>query len=85
MLDKSIPYGNIIMICRGESVKAAQPMELPEGYTYKMYQPGDKMKWAEIEYSVGEFPSVEAAVEYFDKSYLPYEDRMVERSCYIAD
>jgi len=85
MLDKSIPYSNIIMICSASSVAEAKVMELPQGYTYQMYKSGDGAKWAEIEYSVGEFPTLEAAQEYFDKNYLPYEDRMMKRSCYIAD
>ncbi len=85
MLDKSIPYSNIIMVCPWERVKNAAALTLPNGFTYKTYESGDNSKWAKIEHSVGEFPSIDDAVNYFNEHYMPYEDKMKQRNCYIAN
>ena len=46
MLDKSVPFLNILM-CRPP--EAELPLfELPEGYAFSMFQPGDEKEWAEI-------------------------------------
>ncbi|GED71850.1 hypothetical protein BRE01_55520 [Brevibacillus reuszeri] len=74
LLDKNIPYYNVIM--RRRSGIAASSFSLPSGYTYAWFEPGNEKKWAEIETSVGEFTTVEQAHLYFREHYLPYVDEV---------
>lgn len=81
MLDKSLPYYNIIMKRRKGAVV---PMtQLPEEYKFQLYADGDEKSWAEIMISVGEFDSYEEALEYFEKEYLPYKNELMRRALFI--
>ncbi|WP_312116542.1 GNAT family N-acetyltransferase [Brevibacillus reuszeri] len=83
MLDKSIPYYNVIMRLR--SGIAASSFSLPSGYTYAWFEPGNEKKWAEIETSVGEFTTVEQAHRYFCEHYLRYVDEVKRRVLFILN
>ena len=67
MIDRTIPYYNIIMRC-----DRVLPMEikLPDGYTIRPYQPGDEDAWAQIMCAVGEQTSLADAKEEFVRRYL---------------
>lgn len=81
MLDKTLPYYNIIMKRRrGTIIPNAY---LPEGYIFRLYTDGDEKSWAEIMVSVGEFDNYEEASECFTKEYLPYKDELMRRSLFI--
>ncbi len=83
MLDKSIPYHNLLM--RAEASAAAiVPPALPEGFQYRLYRAGDADAWAAIETSVGEFPDESAAQAYFARTYLPEEARAFQRVGFVA-
>ena len=62
MLDRTIPFFNIIMRC-----DRILPMEikLPEGYAIRTYQPGDEDAWATLMCAAGEQTSVSDAKELF--------------------
>ena len=68
MNDRSIPFYNVIMKC---SSYVDKPISLPEGYTFSPYKMGFGKYWAEMEYAVGDFPSVVDAEKYFCESLLP--------------
>lgn len=85
MLDKNLPYMDIIMKAPKE-VASVQPIsQLPEGYSYHMYKAGDEIAWAELETSVEEFESFEDALTYFNRVFMPYQDILQERMCFIKD
>ena len=63
MLDKSIPYHDVLM--RRDAGKPLPVQPLPEGFHFVPFNPGDEMDWAEIETSVGEFASTDDALSYF--------------------
>ena len=67
MIDRTIPYYNIIMRC-----DRILPMEikLPEGYTIRTYQPGDENAWAQLLCAVGEQTSLDEALALFTERYL---------------
>ena len=67
MIDRSIPYYNIIMRC-----DRILPMEikLPEGYAIRTYQPGDEDAWAAVLCAVGEQTSLAEAKADFVQRYL---------------
>lgn len=85
MLDKNLPYMDIIMKATKE-IACTQPIsQLPEGYSYHMYKAGDEIAWAELETSVEEFDSFEDALTYFNRVFMPYQDILQERMCFIKD
>lgn len=83
MLDKRIPYYDIMMYADKGIATCHTIPTLPEGYTYKMYQAGDEEHWAELEYSVDEFPSKEEAILYFHHTFAPYQELLTKRMCFI--
>lgn len=83
MLDKSIPYKNIYMI-RPPVANVADPV-LPEGYSLRLFAPGDRDAWCAVETSVGEFPDIEKAREYFAKDYAPFIDELTRRCVFACD
>lgn len=83
MLDKSIPYYNIIMKY-SSGTPVPEPL-LPSGYRLRHYRAGDEFGWAEIEATIGEFESVEEALACFTDHYMPYPDRLRERCLFVCD
>lgn len=84
MLDKSIPYKNIIMAIPAAAVAATVPSPLPPGYARRLFQDGDERHWARIETSVLEFETEAKAQEYFSTFYTPLDE--VKRRClFITD
>jgi ribosomal protein S18 acetylase RimI-like enzyme len=81
MLDKSIPYYNLIM--KREAGQCIPQINLPEGYSFTQFTAGSELDWAEIEASVGEFDSVTDALEYFRKEYLSYPKEVERRTIFI--
>lgn len=78
MLDKSVPFLNILM-CRPAGTPIPQHA-LPEGYSFAMFAPGDEKEWAEIEASVLEFPRGVDALVHFQNRFL-YAPQEVARRC----
>lgn len=83
MLDKSLPYYNIIM----KRYKGAEVprVDLPEGYYFKSYEEGDETSWAKIMVSVGEFDTIDEALEYFKTEYLTHMESLKIRHLFICD
>ena len=81
MLDKSIPYKNIIM--RAEALSPAFTWNLPEGFLMKTFEPCDEKEWAAIETSVGEFESEAVAEAYFVQTYMPFPEE-IRRRCFFV-
>lgn len=76
MLDKSVPYLNVLMKRRAGTPIPAY--SLPEGYSIVHYKKGDEIEWARIETSVLEFDSEEAALKKFRDQIL-WAEKEVER------
>jgi ribosomal protein S18 acetylase RimI-like enzyme len=81
MLDKSIPYLNIVM--KRKAGTLVPQCVLPEGYSFVPFTPDSEADWAEIETSVGEFDSTAEALEYFQKNYLTYPGEVERRTIFI--
>ncbi len=66
MLDRTIPYYNLILRC-----DHILPMEvkLPVGYGIRAYQPGDEESWAVLHTATGDFATAEEAESYFLGKY----------------
>ncbi len=85
MLDKSLPYKDIVMKVPMETAVRQDIPKLPEGYQYRMYQSGDEYGWAQLETSVEEFDSFEDALAYFHRVFLPFRNILPERMCFITN
>ncbi len=67
MLDRTIPFYNTIMKCSDYS---PGHIVLPDDFSIVSYRQGYEKEWAELEYAVGDFDSLEAAEKYFTETYL---------------
>jgi hypothetical protein len=81
MLDKSLAWYRVIL--KREAGTALPEAALSPGYSIVAYQAGDEEAWADIEFSVLEFDSKAAALEYFTSRYIPYEDEVKRRTIFI--
>ena len=82
MIDRSIPYYNLILKC---NKICTTPVSLPKGYSFKMYDVGDEKYWAKLEYEIGDFSSVEEAETYFKTNYCNQIDKLKKRCVFVVD
>lgn len=68
MIDKSLPFRGITLY--KNDTKDYPRRELPEGYRFELYKPGDEVKWSEIWGSVGQFESIEEGVNSFRTEFI---------------
>ena len=83
MLDRSIPYYNTIM--KKNAPTTFDVPALPAQFELHAYRPGVEQQWAELEYEIGDFPSVQAAKSYFAKTYLSRPDLLAWRGVFVSD
>ncbi|SDT48930.1 Acetyltransferase (GNAT) family protein [Paenibacillaceae bacterium GAS479] len=83
MLDKSIPYFNVIM--KRHAGSFLPQFVLPVGYSIGRYTEGMELQWAAIETSVGEFDSDEESLTYFQKEYLPQSNELKKRLLFVLN
>lgn len=83
MLDRSIPYYNIIMKKNAPTTFAVPA--LPLQFELHSYRPGVQQQWAELEYEIGDFPSVQKASAYFAKTYLSRSNLLARRGIFVSD
>jgi hypothetical protein len=72
MIDKSIPYVDIIM--KREAGTLLPDYPLSKRYRFALFKDGDETEWAEIESSAGEFDRGVDALVYFQGHFLPYNE-----------
>ncbi|MCF0115737.1 MAG: GNAT family N-acetyltransferase, partial [Erysipelotrichaceae bacterium] len=82
MLDRTIPFYNVIMRC--DSISATTAV-LPKGYTFQMYQEGNEIDWAHLEYEIGDFTTLEEAQAYFKSTYLSSTLNINERCVFVVN
>lgn len=80
MLDRTIPFYNLILRCdRYTPTEAA----LPENFQLRKFQTGDERAWGALEHTIGDFPSCDLAERYFAATYC--KDRAeAEKRCFFA-
>lgn len=83
MLDRSLPYFNVIM--KRPSGRPIPKIRMPAGYRITRFNSGKEESWAEIEASVGEFDSTGEAVRYFRQTYLPLADELRKRLLFMEN
>ena len=80
MVDRSIPFYNLILRC--DHLSPATPT-LPEGFILHSYVPGDEVLWASLEHEAGDFDSPQDAEDYFRHTYSSHEDALRERCWFV--
>ena len=83
MLDKSVPYVSFLMLRKKGA--PAPVYNLPDGFKFTLYKPGDEKSWAEIETSVLEFDKEADALEYFGEAFAPYVKDIEKRCLFIEN
>ena len=71
MLDRTIPFYNTILRCDNYQYK---DVVLPKGFSIVPYKSGYEKAWAELEYSIGDFDSLEDAENYFVETYIQNQE-----------
>lgn len=77
MIDKTIPYFNIIMRYDGPPI--TEPPNAPEGYRFREYRSGDECAWARMEVDNKDFDTYENAVKYFNIKYCMFPGKLRDR------
>lgn len=67
MPDRSIPFYNTILRCDNYQ---PEMIDLKDGFSIVPFRPGYEKAWANLEYSIEDFDSVEEAENYFVSTYL---------------
>ena len=81
--DRSLPRRSLVMMMRSAEVDAAPLPRLPEGYAFRLYEPGDAVHWARIATVVEEFLTEEEAEASFTQHFLPEEDELLRRCVFV--
>lgn len=85
MIDKSIPEKSIVMKLSHEKLCSIEIPVLPDGFSIRLFKPGDEFLWAEIETSVLEFENESYAQAYFMVDYyFPHLDELKKRCLIIT-
>ncbi len=83
MIDKTIPYYNVLMRYDGPLVSTIP--SLPHGYSFCEYRSGDEIRWSEMEAANNDFDTLENGVMYFSNKYCAEIDKLRERFIGIRD
>ena len=82
MIDRNIPYYNLILKCDKVHITL---ISLPKGYHFKMFEVGDEKFWSKLEYEIGDFLSIEEAEMYFKANYCNQIDELKKRCVFVVD
>ncbi|MGI5899101.1 MAG: GNAT family N-acetyltransferase [Christensenellales bacterium] len=83
MLDKSVPFIDVLM--QRKKGAPVPDYSLPQGYSFALFKMGDENAWAKIETSVLEFDSEEAALNRFERQFLPHVPDLEKRCLFVQD
>lgn len=81
--DHSLPRKSLVMLLRAEELAQLSPPRLPEGYAFRLYQPGDVVHWARLMTIVQEYDTREEAAASFTEAFLPEEAALCERCVFV--
>lgn len=82
MIDKSIPYIGVLMVC---PKPATYEVKLPDGYTIVGYKPGMEADWAELQFASGHTETIEKAEAIFAGEFIIRPDLLPSRCLFVLD
>lgn len=81
--DNRIKYIELLM--KYDNISDYKKYELPEGFHYEFFKPGDEEEWVNIHIESGEFTSVEMGLKHFHDFYDSFIDELSKRCVFIVD
>ena len=81
--DKTLKRESIVMIVHPDEVAKLPEPTLPEGYSFRLYQPGDARTWAHITTIVDEYDNEEQAEASFTRGFMPEEEELKRRLVFV--
>ena len=81
--DKSLPKESIVMMLPAVRAQQVPAPTLPEGYSFRLYQPGDAALWARIAVVCGEYDDEAAAEASFQQMFLSEEEELRRRCVFV--
>jgi len=81
MWDTSVEHHALWMMLPSLDEVPSHP--LPSGYSWRFFEPGDELRWAEIETSAGEFATPQDGLARFRRDY-PTNDELDERLIFLT-
>ena len=82
-LDNTIRYYELFM--KYDDLSNYKNYELPEGFHYEFFKPGDEEEWGRIHIESGEFTSIERGLKHFHDFYDYFIDELDKRCVFIVD
>ena len=82
-LDNTIKYYELLM--KYDDTSNYKKYELPEGFHYDFYKPGDEEEWCKIHIESGEFTSIEKGLKHFHDFYDYFINELPKRCVFIVD
>ena len=81
--DNTIKYYELLMYYN--NTPTYKNYELPEGFHYEFYKPGDEEEWVNIHIETGEFTSIEKGLKHFHDFFDSFIDELPKRCVFIVD
>lgn len=82
-LEKTLKYHELIMTYNDTSM--IDKYDLPSGYHYAFYQPGDEDEWVKINMESGSFTNYDKGLGYFHDFYAYFKNDLHQRCFFIVD
>lgn len=82
-LDNTIKYYELLM--KYNNTSEYKQYELPDGFHYEFFKPGDEEDWVNIHIESGEFTSYEKGLKYFHDFYDYFIEELPKRCVFIVD
>lgn len=82
-IDDKIKYYELLM--KYDDTSNFKKYELPDGFHFEFYKPGDEDDWVNIHIQSGEFTSIEQGLEWFHAFYDSFIDELNKRCVFIVD
>lgn len=82
-LDNTIKYYELLM--KYDNTSKVKQYELPKGFHYEFYKPGNKKEWISIHIESGEFTSIEEGLNYFHTFYDHFISELDKRCVFIVE
>jgi GNAT superfamily N-acetyltransferase len=83
MIDKTVKY--VFLHMTYNNLENIPEYQLPEGFWFRFYRPGDENIWAEIEVSSGDLPDKDTALKRFHEDYGGKEKDLEDRMLFILN
>ena len=82
MLDLSVPFYPVIMICKNPEKCS---FNLPEGLQLRFWEPGMEEDWGKVHMAAGQLGTMEKALRIFNQEFAPYPEELKRRMFFLYD